>query len=88
MSLALGIAMPYVAFFHLVTHAIFKALIFISIGVVIAQTKHKQIIRSNKSTLWSSPALSFKIATIALNAFPFTAGFYSKDLILETILSY
>lgn len=87
-SLALGISLPFVAFFHLVTHAIFKALIFISIGVIIAQTKHKQIIESNKSTLWSSPSTAFKIATISLNAFPFTAGFYSKDLILESILSY
>ena len=86
-SIALGIGLPFIALFHLITHAIFKALIFISIGIIIAQSKHKQIISSNKLTLQSSPATAFKLATIALNAFPFTSGFYSKDLIIESIIT-
>lgn len=87
-SIALGINMPTISLFHLITHAIFKALIFISMGIIIAQIKHKQIIISNQNTLWSSPRTHFKLASIALNAFPFTAGFFSKDLILEYTICY
>jgi len=87
-SIALGINLPAIALFHLVTHAIFKALIFISIGLVITQTKHKQIITSSFSFSWASPTIYLKIATLALNAFPFTAGFFSKDLILEFTICY
>nr|YP_010265803.1 NADH dehydrogenase subunit 5 [Psorophora ferox]UIS24557.1 NADH dehydrogenase subunit 5 [Psorophora ferox] len=79
------------AFFHLLTHALFKALLFMCAGVIIHNVKNAQDIRFMGSLSMSMPLTCscFNIANLALCGMPFLAGFYSKDLILETVmLSY
>nr|YP_010533718.1 NADH dehydrogenase subunit 5 [Sabethes bipartipes]UXX46869.1 NADH dehydrogenase subunit 5 [Sabethes bipartipes] len=79
------------AFFHLLTHALFKALLFMCAGVIIHNMKNIQDIRFMGSLILSMPLTCscFNIANLALCGMPFLAGFYSKDLILEmAMLSY
>nr|QNE85538.1 NADH dehydrogenase subunit 5 [Rivellia syngenesiae] len=79
------------AFFHLLTHALFKALLFMCAGAIIHNMGNSQDIRlmgglSNYMPLTSS---CFNIANLALCGMPFLTGFYSKDMILEIVsLSY
>ena len=87
----LSIGFYKLAFFHLLTHALFKALLFICAGVIIHNTKNAQDIRfiGNLSIRIPLTCRCFNIANLALCGMPFLAGFYSKDLILEiVILSY
>nr|YP_009131469.1 NADH dehydrogenase subunit 5 [Oasisia alvinae]AIL54829.1 NADH dehydrogenase subunit 5 [Oasisia alvinae] len=86
MSLALG--MPSLTLFHLLTHALFKALLFITAGSVILYASHNQDLRLMGLSSPSIPmtSTSMLIANMALFGAPFLAGFYSKDLILEEIL--
>lgn len=70
-------------FFHLITHAIFKSLLFICAGVIIIYRGHNQDIRSLPGFTKSIIQRCFIIARIALIRTPFLVGFYSKDLILE-----
>lgn len=83
----LSIGFPVLAFFHLLTHALFKALLFICAGVVIHSIKNFQDIRYIGSLVNQIPItiIYFNTANIALCGFPFLAGFYSKDLILEIV---
>jgi NADH-ubiquinone oxidoreductase chain 5 len=76
------------AFFHLLTHALFKALLFICAGVVIHNIKNSQDIRDIGRLVFHMPlTLScLNIANLALCGLPFLSGFYSKDLILERVL--
>jgi len=85
-SLALGI--PSLTLFHLLTHALFKALLFITAGRIILYASHNQDLRLIGLSSPSIPitSTSILIANIALFGAPFLAGFYSKDLILEEIL--
>ena len=82
----LGIGRPEIAFFHLITHALFKALLFICAGNLIDIHHHRQDLRliGNISVQLPVITTSITIANIALCGFPFLAGFYSKDLIIET----
>lgn len=82
----LSIGFPNLAFFHLLTHALFKALLFICAGVVIHSLKNFQDIRYIGALINQLPITItyFNVANLALCGFPFLAGFYSKDLILET----
>jgi len=84
----LGIGMPTLAFFHLITHALFKALLFICAGVLINFHSHRQELRSIGNTLFQIPIIRVTLlaANLALCGAPFIAGFYSKDIIIETIL--
>jgi len=77
-----------IAFFHLLTHAIFKALLFLCGGYVIHQYRNTQDIRVLGRVGLASPFVSvlMNVANLALCGFPFIAGFYSKDLILEFII--
>nr|ART66028.1 NADH dehydrogenase subunit 5 [Polycheles coccifer] len=77
------------AFFHLLTHALFKALLFMCAGVVIHNVKDYQDIRSMGGLVVGMPLTSvcMNLASLALCGFPFLAGFYSKDLILEVVFS-
>nr|ARX95722.1 NADH dehydrogenase subunit 5 [Armigeres subalbatus] len=87
----LSIGFYKLAFFHLLTHALFKALLFMCAGVIIHNTKNAQDIRFMGSLSMSMPLTCscFNIANLALCGMPFLAGFYSKDLILEMVmLSY
>nr|ARO34951.1 NADH dehydrogenase subunit 5 [Pachycephus smyrnensis] len=76
------------AFFHLLTHAMFKALLFMCAGVIIHSMKNFQDIRYMGSMVKLMPftLISFNISNLALAGMPFLAGFYSKDLILEELL--
>nr|YP_010046654.1 NADH dehydrogenase subunit 5 [Aedes rubrithorax]QPJ78585.1 NADH dehydrogenase subunit 5 [Aedes rubrithorax] len=87
----LSIGFYKLAFFHLLTHALFKALLFMCAGVIIHNTKNAQDIRFMGGLSMSMPLTCscFNIANLALCGMPFLAGFYSKDLILEMVmLSY
>lgn len=81
----LSIGFIKLAFFHLLTHAIFKALLFICAGSIIHNIINRQDIRSIGGLCISIPLTSsfFNISNLALCGIPFLAGFYSKDLILE-----
>nr|WLD05655.1 NADH dehydrogenase subunit 5 [Alaysia sp. n. 2 MM-2023] len=86
MSLAMG--MPSLTLFHLLTHALFKALLFMTAGSIILYASHNQDLRLMGLSAPSVPmtSTSMLIANMALLGAPFLAGFYSKDLILEEIL--
>jgi NADH-ubiquinone oxidoreductase chain 5 len=73
------------SFFHLLTHALFKSLLFLCAGVFIHSMGDIQDIRHLGGVIVSCPVTSFYFvgASLALCGFPFLAGFYSKDLILE-----
>nr|UBD09522.1 NADH dehydrogenase subunit 5 [Leptodius exaratus] len=81
----LALGHPDLAFFHLLSHALFKALLFMCAGVMIHSVGDYQDIRSMGSLVNYMPlSVSYMtIANLALCGFPFLAGFYSKDLILE-----
>nr|AFQ62192.1 NADH dehydrogenase subunit 5 [Hydroporus palustris] len=75
------------AFFHLLTHAMFKALLFMCAGCVIHNLKDIQDIRFMGNLMVHMPltCISMNISNLALCGMPFLAGFYSKDLILEFV---
>ena len=84
----LSIGFYKLAFFHLLTHALFKALLFICAGVIIHNIKNMQDIRfiGNLSISMPLTCSCFNIANLALCGIPFLAGFYSKDIILECVI--
>lgn len=73
------------SFFHLLTHAIFKSLLFLCAGVFIHSIGDTQDIRHLGGLIVRCPLTSFYfiISSMALCGFPFLSGFYSKDFILE-----
>lgn len=83
----LSIGIADLAFFHLLTHAIFKALLFICAGVIIHIINDNQDIRIIGGLRSYIPltSLCLNISNLALCGIPFLAGFYSKDLILEVV---
>lgn len=84
----LAIGFPKLAFFHLLTHALFKALLFICAGSIIHNIKNSQDIRDIGGLIYFIPLTTscLNVANLALCGLPFLAGFYSKDLILEIVL--
>nr|YP_009349851.1 NADH dehydrogenase subunit 5 [Conocephalus melaenus]AQM39987.1 NADH dehydrogenase subunit 5 [Conocephalus melaenus] len=87
----LAMGFPKLAFFHLLTHALFKALLFMCAGAIIHNLKNCQDIRYMGDLCSQMPLTSvcFHVSNLALCGMPFLAGFYSKDLILEiSSLSY
>jgi len=85
---ALGLSLPRVAFFHLVSHAYFKAILFIAAGSTIHSINDYQDIRTMGGGRSSIP-VSVRVvlvARISLIGLPFIRGFYSKDLILEVMM--
>ena len=88
MVTALGINAYSTSFFHLYTHAFFKALLFLCAGSVIMSLHHNQDIRKMGGLKSKLPItyISFLIGTLCIIGFPFTSGFFSKDLILEVML--
>lgn len=72
-------------FFHLITHAIFKSLLFICAGAVIVLSGHNQDIRRLPKLNNLVIQRCFIVASLALIRTPFLVGFYSKDLILEIL---
>nr|QNV11650.1 NADH dehydrogenase subunit 5 [Coenosia mollicula] len=87
----LSIGFYKLAFFHLLTHALFKALLFMCAGAIIHNMNNNQDIRlmGGLSMMMPLSSACFNVANLALCGMPFLAGFYSKDLILEMVsLSY
>jgi len=90
MFLALGVGAWGSAIFHLMTHAFFKALLFLTAGSIILAMHHEQNIFKmgglRKDLPWSHAL--FLIGTVALVALPFTSGFFSKEEILASALAH
>jgi NADH-quinone oxidoreductase subunit L len=85
MFVAMGVGAYSVGMFHLFTHAFFKALLFLGSGSVIIAMHHEQDIR-HMGGLWRKIPITYAtmlIATLSLDGFPFTAGFFSKDAIID-----
>ncbi len=87
MTVALGASAYAAGVFHLMTHAFFKALLFLAAGSVIIAMHHEQDIRKMGGlrkylpiTYWTS-----LIGSLALIGFPFTSGFFSKDALIEAV---
>lgn len=85
MVLACGLSEYSLALFHLINHAFFKALLFLSAGLVIHALIHQQDLRKMGSLVQFNPETYSLVllGSLSLMAFPFLTGFYSKDLILE-----
>jgi NADH-quinone oxidoreductase subunit L len=85
MFVAMGVGAYSVGMFHLFTHAFFKALLFLGAGSVIHAMHHEQDIRHMGGLRKKIPATYWLmvIGTLALTGFPFTAGYFSKDAIIE-----
>jgi NADH-quinone oxidoreductase subunit L len=87
MTVALGVSAYSAAIFHLMTHAFFKALLFLAAGSVIIALHHQQDMRFMGGLRRQMPvtAATALIGTLALVGFPFFSGFYSKDVIIESV---
>ncbi len=87
MTVALGASAYSVAVFHLMTHAFFKALLFLGAGSVIIGMHHDQDIR-NMGGLWKHMKITWitsLLGSLALIGTPLFSGFYSKDSIIEAV---
>nr|WHM51635.1 NADH dehydrogenase subunit 5 [Comatermes perfectus] len=84
---AVSVGFVGLAFFHLLTHALFKALLFMCAGVIIHTMSNSQDIRFMGNLAFQMPftSICLSVSSFALCGMPFLAGFYSKDLILEMI---
>ncbi len=87
MTVALGVSAYSAAIFHLMTHAFFKALLFLGAGSVIIALHHQQDMRFMGGLRKYMPItwITAWVGTLALVGFPFFAGFYSKDAIIEAV---
>jgi NADH-quinone oxidoreductase subunit L len=85
MFVAMGVGAYSVGMYHLFTHAFFKALLFLGSGSVIHAMHHEQDIRHMGGLKDKIPFTYWMmiIGTLALTGFPFTAGYFSKDAIIE-----
>lgn len=87
MVAALGVSAYAAGIFHLMTHAFFKALLFLGAGSVIIAMHHDQDIQNMGGLRKAMPItyITMLIGSLALVGFPFFAGFYSKDTIIEAV---
>ena len=85
MFVAMGVGAYSIGMFHLFTHAFFKALLFLGSGSVIHAMHHEQDIRHMGGLRKKIPFTyaMMLVGTLALTGFPFTAGYFSKDAIIE-----
>jgi NADH-quinone oxidoreductase subunit L len=90
MFVALGAGSPEASFFHVFTHACFKALLFLAAGSVIHGMHEHQDMREmgalKKKMPWTH--LSFLVGTLAIIGFPLSSGFFSKDMILAKVYEH
>ena len=88
MLFAISFGFSFLGLFHLYTHALFKALLFLCAGCLIHSFSHVQDLRYLGSCWRIIPCVIvfLNVANLALCGFPFFGGFYSKDMILETFL--
>ena len=85
MFVALGVGAYTVGIFHLFTHAFFKALLFLGAGSVIHAVSNEQDMR-RMGGLWKHIPFTYAmmiIGTIALTGFPYTAGLFLQDAVIE-----
>nr|YP_010947019.1 NADH dehydrogenase subunit 5 [Eucorydia linglong]WGO57815.1 NADH dehydrogenase subunit 5 [Eucorydia linglong] len=84
----LSVGLTELAFFHLLTHALFKALLFMCAGMIIHNMSDCQDIRFMGNLVFQMPytCSCLMVSNFALCGMPFLAGFYSSDLILEMVL--
>ncbi len=87
MTVALGASAYGFGIFHLMTHAFFKALLFLAAGSVIICMHHEQDMRKMGGLFkhMKITAITCWIGTLALIGFPFFSGYYSKDLIIDAV---
>jgi NADH-quinone oxidoreductase subunit L len=87
MTVALGVSAYSVAIFHLMTHAFFKALLFLAAGAVIIAMHHEQDMRKMGGLRRRMPVTYWTclIGALALIGTPFFSGFYSKDTLIEAV---
>ncbi|UCH16287.1 MAG: NADH-quinone oxidoreductase subunit L [Burkholderiales bacterium] len=87
MTVALGVSAYSVAIFHLMTHAFFKALLFLAAGSVIIALHHDQDIRNMGGLRKYMPItwITSLVGSLALIGTPLFSGFYSKDSIIEAV---
>ena len=86
MIISLGAHEKTFCFFHLISHACFKALLFICVGVCIHSLYGTQDYRRfNRLSQIAPVSVLFAVANLSLMGFIFTSGFYSKDIILEAL---
>jgi NADH-quinone oxidoreductase subunit L len=87
MAVALGASAYGAGIFHLMTHAFFKALLFLAAGSVIMGMHHEQDMRKMGGLKKYMPVTywTFLIGSLALIGFPGTAGFFSKDLLIDAV---
>ena len=85
MFVALGVGAYSIGMFHLFTHAFFKALLFLGAGSVITAMHHEQDMRNMGGLRTKIPFtyVMMVVGTLALTGFPLTAGYFSKDAIIE-----
>jgi NADH-quinone oxidoreductase subunit L len=90
MVLSIGVGAYTFAFFHLVTHAFFKACLFLGSGSVIYSMHHEQDMRQMGGLRKKMPITyaSFVISSLAISGIPLTSGFLSKDGILASSLAF
>nr|WP_108674224.1 NADH-quinone oxidoreductase subunit L [Candidatus Kinetoplastibacterium sorsogonicusi] len=87
MMVAIGISAYPIAIFHLLTHAFFKALLFLCAGSVIIGMHHDQNIKNMGGLYKYMPitCITFLIGSLSLIGIPFFSGFYSKEILIEAI---
>ena len=87
MTVALGVSAYSAGIFHLMTHAFFKALLFLAAGSVIIAMHHEQDMRKMGGLSKYMPITywTFLVGCLALIGFPGTAGFFSKDMLIDAV---
>nr|UXF58262.1 NADH dehydrogenase subunit 5 [Philodromus sp.] len=88
MMFALSIMMIMIAFLHLIIHALFKSTMFLCAGLMIHESKYQDM-RMMGMNMYSNPITNstLGITTMALMGIPFMSGFFSKDAIIESMIS-
>lgn len=82
----LSFSYPFSSLFHLFTHGFFKALLFLSAGILIHNSFNEQDIRKFGSLLFKFPLtyFFFLLGTLSIISFPFFSGFYSKEFLIDS----
>jgi NADH-ubiquinone oxidoreductase chain 5 len=89
MVIAIGLSCHYLALYHLMNHAFYKGLLFLSAGSIIHSMSDNQDLRKYGGLILFLPVVYsvILIASLSLIAVPFMSGYYSKDLIIESLYS-
>ena len=84
-GIAFSVGLLHLAFFHLMTHALFKSLLFMTIGDIIIRASHSQDIRYLSMGICYTPfsCIVMFVSLLNLLGIPSLSGFYSKDLVIE-----